>query len=353
MAKKEFSAPLQLIRDSEGKTHPWYMSGKASIDELGNITTVTHLESHVDLSGFTGGMTVEFFDSRGNSLFVTPHLQYGVDGRFIFFGTPSPRTVNNTFKVDPSIYAQVDQCTIMLFHFGKNRFLPDIMIVLPIIVKIIAEIVKVVTEAGNTSGTGGRNDVSVLQSNLEGATVYALHDGGSTKGEIKFTWNLNKFSSSPKPSTTLVEDCILIDYSKVSMVLIENRYKIVQGTMWLLDFGTDRTSASKALDIIRFYKFTSQCFVGGPKPPMQYYLCNGMSPVGVFPGEDAIGFNPSAITVEKINNSWKIVEGTHYIMDFGSSETDAQKAYSIIQKYGFNKICFVGRPNPPMMYFRR
>ena len=28
------------------------------------------------------------------------------------------------------------------------------------------------------------------------------------------------------------------------------------------------------------------------------------------------------------------------------------KAFEIIQRYGFNKICFVGRPNPVMTYFR-
>jgi hypothetical protein len=149
------------------------------------------------------------------------------------------------------------------------------------------------------------------------------------------------------------EDCISIDYSKVSLALIGNRYKIVQGTMWLLDFGMDIASATKALNIIKFYKFTQQCFVGRPNPSMQYYLCNSTSPVGAFSGEDAIGFNPSAIKVKKINNSWKIVEGSHWIMDFASSETEALTAFAIIQKYGFNKICFVGRPNASMTYFRQ
>jgi len=153
--------------------------------------------------------------------------------------------------------------------------------------------------------------------------------------------------------TPPAEDCLPIDYSKVSVALIGNRYKIVQGAAWLLDFGTDQASADKALNIIKFYKFTSQCFVGRPNPSMQYFLCNGASPAGAFPGEDAIGFNPSAVTVEKINNSWKIVEGAHWILDFASNEADARKAFSIIQKYGFNRICFVGRPNPPMMYFRK
>jgi len=149
------------------------------------------------------------------------------------------------------------------------------------------------------------------------------------------------------------EDCILFDYSKVTMALIGNRYKIVQGSMWMLDFGTDKASAEKALSIIKFYKLTSQCFVGRPNAPMKYFLCSGKAPVGAFPGEDAIGFNPAAIKVEKINNRWKIVEGSHWILDFDTNESVAKNAYYFIKKYEFNKICFVGRPNPPMMYFRK
>jgi len=46
---------------------------------------------------------------------------------------------------------------------------------------------------GDSSGTSGRNDVSVLQSGLNSATtVYALHAGGSTSGEIRATWNHNR-----------------------------------------------------------------------------------------------------------------------------------------------------------------
>ncbi|MBU1735345.1 MAG: hypothetical protein KJ692_08925 [Verrucomicrobia bacterium] len=153
--------------------------------------------------------------------------------------------------------------------------------------------------------------------------------------------------------TSLGEDCLKIDHGKVQVKKINGRWKIVEGSSWLLDFGGDLTSAILANNIIKHYKFTSQCFVGRPGPSMEYFLSGGKAPVGPFPGEDAIGFNPSAIIVKKVNGRWKIVEGSHWIMDFGASEIEAIKAFAVIQKYGFNKICFVGRPNPPMSYFRR
>lgn len=162
--------------------------------------------------------------------------------------------------------------------------------------------------------------------------------------------------------TFLEKNSIPFDYNRISIASTIDGYQIVQGSRWLLNFKTDIASAIKALEIIKFYKFTHQCFVGNgiiDEPSMLYYLCNGKSPVGEFSGEDAVHFNLSKIEVKQIDGRWKIVEGSHWIMDFNTSkieeinEKEATQAFAIIQKYGFTKICFVGRPNPPMIYFRQ
>lgn len=149
------------------------------------------------------------------------------------------------------------------------------------------------------------------------------------------------------------EDCISIDYNKIEVKKIGRRWKIVQGDMWILDFGSSESEARKAYNILTHYKITSQCFVGRPDASMEYYLVNGASPVGAFSGEDCIGFNPAAVVVKKVGGRWKIVEGGHWILDFNHSEEEAKKALGVIQKYGFNHICFVGRPDASLTYFRR
>jgi len=149
------------------------------------------------------------------------------------------------------------------------------------------------------------------------------------------------------------EDCIRVNYNNVQIKRLNSRWKITDGSSILLDFANSVTEAVMAYKVIKYYKLTSQCFVGRPGPSMNYWLSGGKPPEGYFQGEDSIGFNPSAIVVKKINGRWKIVEGSHWIMDFGGSQTEALKSFSIIQKYGFNRICFVGRPNPSMTYFRR
>lgn len=149
------------------------------------------------------------------------------------------------------------------------------------------------------------------------------------------------------------EDCIAFDYRKAEVKKIGNRWKIVVGNMWLLDFGNSEEEARQSLRIIQHYQMSKQCFVGRPDPSMEYYLVGNNAPVGACVGEDCIGFNPAAITVKRVGGRWKIVEGEHWILDFGNKEDEAKSAFDIIQKYGFNKICFVGRPGPSMSYFRR
>ncbi len=70
-------------------------------------------------------------------------------------------------------------------------------------------------------------------------------------------------------------------------------------------------------------------------------------------GEDAIPFNPGAIAVKKIGQRWKVADGNNWLLDFGPAEGNAKAALHFIKKYGFTYICFVGRPNPPMTYFRQ
>jgi len=148
------------------------------------------------------------------------------------------------------------------------------------------------------------------------------------------------------------EDCIRFNPDNVRAKKFGDRWALVDGTMSLLDFGDSRDECRRALRIIKEYGLNSQCFVGRPDPSMSYYLVNGLAPRGALPGEDSVSFNPANIAVKQIGGRWKIVEGGHWIMDFGDKQSEANTALWIIKKYGFTRMCFVGRPDPSMTYFR-
>lgn len=149
------------------------------------------------------------------------------------------------------------------------------------------------------------------------------------------------------------EDCINFDPARAEVKQVQGSWKIVVGDVWLLDFGSNESEARRALQIIQHYRMNSQCFVGRPNPPMQYYLVNGAAPSGALAGEDCIAFDPANIQVTQTSGTWVIAEGTHSIIGFGNNESLARFALEIIKKYGFNRICYVGRPGPSLVYFRK
>jgi hypothetical protein len=69
--------------------------------------------------------------------------------------------------------------------------------------------------------------------------------------------------------------------------------------------------------------------------------------------EDCIGFNPMTASVAFVGGQWKIVDGGHQMMAFGMKHAEAIRSLQIIRAYQFNRICFVGRPGPSMVYFKR
>ena len=153
------------------------------------------------------------------------------------------------------------------------------------------------------------------------------------------------------------EDCIGINPKVVETEQVGSHWKVVEGSHWILDFGPSQAHAEMAENIIRHYKMNSICFVGRPAPDMHqlmmYFTVKGKAPAGTFAGEDAISFNLSNVVAQQSGGSWIVTDGVSIMLNFGVCESNARKAVWIIRKYGFTHQCFVGRPNPPMMYFRK
>ncbi len=192
-------------------------------------------------------------------------------------------------------------------------------------------------------------------------TYYELTFGGdnpgrvrvrAVKGPVRGPWSPWR-SFFFRTSSAIREDCITIDPETIEVKNISGHWKVVQGSMWILDFGNNMCHALEAYRIIRHYRLTRQCFVGRPRAPFEYWLVKNEPPAGLIDGEDCISFDPSRIEVKKIISRWKIIDGTHWLFDFGSDEAKARLALRIIKKYGFNHSCFVGRPDAPMEYLRR
>lgn len=153
------------------------------------------------------------------------------------------------------------------------------------------------------------------------------------------------------------QDRIPFNRINVAAVQAGGRWKVAEGNHWMLDTGASEWEAQRAVEIINHYQLAELCFVGRPRcgdvSPMMYWLTDvGGAPHGSLPGEDCLPFERSNLTVVEIGGRWKVVEGTHWLLDFGPGEGNAVAALHVIRKYGFDQICFVGRPDPAMTYFK-
>lgn len=149
------------------------------------------------------------------------------------------------------------------------------------------------------------------------------------------------------------QDCVSFNNDNAEVKNVDGSWKIVDGSSWLLDFNDKESQARKALQIIKHYGMNHLCFVGRPDASMEYLLVNGQPPEGYCSGEDCTPFDLDKIEVKYTGGAWKIVEGDNWLMHFGDEQGEAWQSWRIIKYHKFTHICFVGRPDPHMTYFRR
>ncbi|MCB0631250.1 MAG: hypothetical protein R2824_01835 [Saprospiraceae bacterium] len=114
--------------------------------------------------------------------------------------------------------------------------------------------------------------------------------------------------------------------------------------------------AQTALKLIQHYKMDTHCVLPGyGKYNLEYFLSIGQAPAGSSNlKEDIIKFDPNKLQVVNKQNNWYILEGaSHSMLFFGPNKHAAYEALEIIKVYGFTEHGFVGRPNPPMSYWKR
>jgi len=68
------------------------------------------------------------------------------------------------------------------------------------------------------------------------------------------------------------QDCITLHPETATAVYSAARWKVMDGALWLLDYGADRAAAEEAVRIIRTYSLNRECFIARPHVVMQYWL---------------------------------------------------------------------------------
>lgn len=70
------------------------------------------------------------------------------------------------------------------------------------------------------------------------------------------------------------------------------------------------------------------------------------------PRDDCITHNVASLSLVNRGGTggWTITDGRSLMFSFGSNKAEGEAALAIIRKYGFDRTCYVGRPNASMTY---
>ncbi len=74
------------------------------------------------------------------------------------------------------------------------------------------------------------------------------------------------------PGNMAGEDCIAFHPETAQALYSAGRWKVMDGPLWLLDYGADRAAAENAAHVIHTYNLNRECFIARPHVVMQYWL---------------------------------------------------------------------------------
>jgi len=156
---------------------------------------------------------------------------------------------------------------------------------------------------------------------------------------------------APGEPILLTEDCLDFDPHRLQLKAETGNYLLTDGRSRMKIFP-NRREARQALTTIRHYGMDRHCFVGRPDPSMAYWLVKGGGPEGELDPEDCIAFDPDRLRLKREGAQWLMSDGDSRMRLFPNRQ-EAEQALGVIKKYGFNRTCYIGRPDPSMTYFRR
>ena len=149
------------------------------------------------------------------------------------------------------------------------------------------------------------------------------------------------------------EDCLSFEPAQITIEQYTDGFLVTGGQSQMLLFR-DQGSAEKALQIIQHYKLNEHCFAIGPDPGLKYFKADGDLPSGSFSDEDCLAINnPDGLVINKASNDlFQVLDGNSMTYAAKTRE-EAERIIEVVQHYGARFTCYVGRPDPGMVYLKK
>lgn len=176
-----------------------------------------------------------------------------------------------------------------------------------------------------------------------------------------FSANIREFGGEGLPATNPAmsargsagDDRVAFDWRRVQIRLDGNDWKLAADTLVFANFGHDQDAARRALDAVRYYRFSERHFVGRPTRLFSYFLVNGLAPRGTPFGVAGETFQPDALRVQQIEGKWALCLADRAVITLGESQEEAADLLQVIRRQKFDVVCRIGKPEDGFTFLAR
>lgn len=155
----------------------------------------------------------------------------------------------------------------------------------------------------------------------------------------------------PDQSLPMPENKIPINLGTLNLRRFGDSWQIWTGTSMLRNFGSAEADAREVHRVMRELKVNEWVRIGSPVPSVEYGLYHGRAPVASGVARFALPIDLRSVRAERVKGVWVLRDENSVFINFGTHRSDAEQAAAVVQKYGFDRVGYVGQPQPVMTFF--
>jgi len=147
------------------------------------------------------------------------------------------------------------------------------------------------------------------------------------------------------------EECTPFNLDQTRVANVDGDWRVADFSHRLLNLGSSREAAQRALAVLAYYHFDEQCFVTRGSVQMLYWKRAGLVPKNQMPGQDCDTLDPATVKAVEQDGAWKVVAGARPLFDFDENKEAAARAVSVIRTYKLSRQCFFARSHQSAQYW--
>ncbi len=147
------------------------------------------------------------------------------------------------------------------------------------------------------------------------------------------------------------EQILRVEGSSIIVRRQNDNWQLWAGTTLLREFGKHQSEAEDAVRQMRELRPTEWVSIGTGRPVVEYGLTKGEAFIPTYEPKHSSNVDLKSVRAENVRGAWILRDDSAILLNFGADRAGAEQAAAVVQRYGFNRLGWVGDAAPQMTYF--